>query len=40
MMIEYKSLNQQENELKLIALLSENQIEEKNIPAEANQFFL
>ncbi|MBO0474009.1 hypothetical protein IGL98_001184 [Enterococcus sp. DIV0840] len=38
-MIDYKSLNQKENEAKLIKLLSENQEEEKSIPAETNQPF-
>lgn len=33
-MIEYKKLNQAQNETHLIALLSEKQEEEKNIPAE------
>lgn len=39
MMIEFKKLNQQENDAKLIALLSQNQVEEKKIPAEKNTVF-
>lgn len=35
-MLDYKSLNQKENETNLIKLLSENQEEEKNVPAEKN----
>ncbi|MBM7690048.1 hypothetical protein IGJ55_002286 [Enterococcus sp. AZ170] len=38
-MIEYKKLNQAQNETHLIALLSEKQEEEKNIPAEENTPF-
>lgn len=35
-MITFTPLNQDENEANLIALLSENQEEEKNVPAEKN----
>lgn len=35
-MIDYKLLNQKENEANLINLLSENQEEEKNVAAEKN----
>lgn len=38
-MIEYKKLNQVQNESNLIALLSEKQEEEKNIPTEQNMPF-
>ncbi|WP_086312209.1 hypothetical protein A5821_003497 [Enterococcus sp. 7F3_DIV0205] len=38
-MIEYKSLNLEQNEAHLITLLSKNQEEEKNIPAEQNTSF-
>ncbi|MEI5995143.1 GNAT family N-acetyltransferase [Candidatus Enterococcus mansonii] len=38
-MITFKSLNQTENETKLIALLSENQEEEKKVPTEKNTSF-
>lgn len=38
-MLEYKPITTEQNEANLIALLSENQEEEKKVPAEKIQIF-